>query len=65
MTLTIEELEDYFQFVISIVGTQGAKSTKYKLYKKKELLQRLENLLPDGDFKYSILVSQEKKDKGI
>ncbi len=64
-----EELAEYFQFDISIIATKGAlnnqETSKYDIYNKEELIERLEEIIPGEDFGFSILAATKDKDKGI
>ncbi len=64
-----EELEEYFQFDITIVATKGAlkqsEESKYNIYNKEELLERLEEIIPGSDFGFSILAATKEEEKGI
>ncbi len=59
-------LEDYFQFVTTIIGTKGVKQkeSEFRLYTKDELIKRLQGLLPE-EHKYSVLTAADEKEKGI
>ncbi len=64
-----EELGEYFQFDITIIATKGAlnnqETSEYDIYNKEELMERLEEIIPKGDFGFSILSSTKDEDKGI
>ncbi len=62
-----EELEEWFQINLTIVGTKGSlnEESEFEVYNKEELLSRLDELLPEGEFGYSIVMGLNKDDKGI
>jgi len=49
-------LEEYFQFVTTIIATKGVKQeeSEFRIYTKDEIIIRLKNLLPE-EHKYSIV----------
>jgi len=59
-------LEEYFQFVTTIIGTKGVKQneSEFRVYTKDELIKRLQDLLPE-EHKYSVLTAADEKEKGI
>ena len=61
---TEEELEEYAQIEFSVVGTEGAMENRFKVYSKEELLERLQEVLPDK-FGFSIIFGLNPKEKGI
>lgn len=63
-----EELKDYFHIEICLIGTKGAlreNNAEFEVYTKEELLERLKDLLPEGEFGYSILSATREGDKGL
>lgn len=63
-----EELKDYFHIEISLIGTKGALTNnngEFEVYNKEELLERLEDILPEEEFGYSILSVTRPEDKGL
>ncbi|HEC66528.1 MAG TPA: hypothetical protein ENI23_14670 [bacterium] len=61
---TREELDNYAQIEFSVVGTEGAIENEFKVYKKKELLKRLDELLPEK-FGFSVVFALNPKEEGI
>jgi len=59
-------LEEYFQFVTTIIATKGVKQkeSEFRIYTKDELIKRLEELLPE-EHKYSVLTAADEKEFGI
>jgi len=59
-------LEEYFQFVTTIIATKGVnqEESEFKIYTKEELIKRLENLLPE-EHKYSVLTATDERERGI
>jgi hypothetical protein len=64
-----EELKEYLLFDITIIATKGAMNEKeksdYEIYNKEELLERLEEIIPEEEFGFSILAATKDEDKGI
>ena len=63
-----EDLEEYLQIHITIVGTKGAlkeDESEYSIYTKEELVKQLDKIFPEEDFGYSILSITKNDDKGI
>ncbi len=59
-----EELENYLQIEFSIVGTEGAIENKFKVYNKEELLNYLDEILPEK-FGFSVVFGLNPKVEGI
>ena len=61
-----EHIEEYFQFVTTIIATKGVKQTdsEFRVYTKEEILKRLEELLPN-EHKYSVITMADEKEKGL
>ena len=64
MEATRQELEEYAQIEFSVVGTEGAVENDFKVYTKAELLERLEEVLPQK-FGFSLVFGLDPKEKGI
>ncbi len=64
MPTTREELDNYYQIEFSVVGTEGAEENEFKVYKKEELLERLDELLPEK-FGFSIVFGLDPKGEWI
>ena len=63
-TTTRKELDNYAQIEFSVVGTEGAKENEFKVYTKEELLERLDELLPEK-FGFSLIFALDPKEEGI
>lgn len=62
------DFDDFMQLVVEIVGTKGASNddSEYRVYDKRALLKRLEELLPDNpEFGYSVISRVKKDDYGV
>lgn len=64
METTKEQLDEYAQIEFSVVGTEGAVESEFKVYTKEELLERLEEVLPHK-FGFSLIFGLDSKEKGI